>query len=111
MAATATTTMIPSKRPRPSSRALRIARVYHDNLVHSQLSQTTAEGCCISLKDMKIDVDDKSEKSVKNYIDHCLRSYRFGCFLRDKMRLSPDSVVCSFPRIIDSIFQRVKKAE
>ena len=64
----------------------------------------------ISLKDIGIEVDGRSEKSVKDYIDHCLRSYIFGCFLKKKLNLSLDEMACSFPRMIDSIFQRVKQA-
>ncbi len=64
----------------------------------------------ISLKDIGVEVDDRSEKSVKDYIDHCLRSYIFGCFLKKKLNLSLDEMACSFPRMIDSIFQRVKQA-
>ena len=65
----------------------------------------------ISLESINTEVGDDAKGAVKEYIAHCLRSYRFGCFLHDKLDLSPDNAACSFPRMIDAIFQRVKETE
>lgn len=65
----------------------------------------------ISVEDIDTEVGDDAKEAVDWYINHCLRSYRFGCFLHDKLDLSPDNAACSFPRMIDSIFQRVKETE
>lgn len=65
----------------------------------------------ISFESINTEVGDDAMGAVKEYIAHCLRSYRFGCFLHDKLDLSPDNAACSFPRMIDAIFQRVKETE
>ena len=56
-------------------------------------------------------VGDDAKRAVEEYIAHCLRSYRFGRFLHDRLDLSTDNAACSFPRMIDSIFQRIKETE
>lgn len=65
----------------------------------------------ISLEDIGTEVGDDAKRAVEEYIAHCLRSYRFGRFLHDRLDLSPDNAACSFPRMIDSIFQRIKETE
>ena len=65
----------------------------------------------ISLESIDTEVGDDAKGAVEEYIAHCLRSYRFGCFLHDKLDLSPNNAACSFPRMIDSLFQRVKETE
>lgn len=65
----------------------------------------------ISLEDIGKEVGDDAKRAVEEYIAHCLRSYRFGRFLHDRLDLSPDNAACSFPRMIDSIFQRIKETE
>ena len=65
----------------------------------------------IVLEDFGTGVGDDAKRAVEEYIAHCLRSYRFGRFLHDRLDLSTDNAACSFPRMIDSIFQRIKETE
>lgn len=61
-----------------------------------------------SVHDIDAVADEKSKTAVEEYISHCLYSYGFGCFLCDESELSPENALCSFLRLIDAIFQRVK---
>lgn len=53
---------------------------------------------------MKLSDSDTAE-SISKYLDHCVRSYRLGCYLKHK--ICPAVI----PRAVDAIFLQIAKAE
>jgi hypothetical protein len=96
-----------------SSQTQKSAKLKDSNVEIDKAARRTINTFCsgikITIKDIDTYVDDKAKKAVDGYISHCLYSYGIGCFLRDKSELSPENALCSFLRIIDTVFKSVKE--
>lgn len=61
--------------------------------------------------------DDKNsqDNTVSDYIEHCIRSYLLGCFIKDKninpinlIKYDKQTVISSMPRLTDAVFLNIK---